>query len=82
KYDFAMLNLKGGPEAEFMFCCVCNYDLCNSRTTFNAYLSNMKLESMSFSSVGSDRFHKDPSVPPPPPVLVLCKQTPPFPRSG
>lgn len=46
KYDFAMLNPRGGPEAEFMFRCVCNYDLCNSRTTFNAYLSNMKLESM------------------------------------
>ncbi|VDK56047.1 unnamed protein product [Anisakis simplex] len=45
KYDFGVLAPKFsglGSSAEFMFRCVCNYDRCNSATTFSTYLTALK----------------------------------------
>uniref|UniRef100_A0A0M3HYZ3 Protein quiver n=1 Tax=Ascaris lumbricoides TaxID=6252 RepID=A0A0M3HYZ3_ASCLU len=45
KYDFGVLAPKFSGASippEFMFRCVCNYDRCNSATTFSSYLSALK----------------------------------------
>ncbi|KHN74428.1 hypothetical protein Tcan_15841 [Toxocara canis] len=45
KYDFGVLAPKFSglsSSAEFMFRCVCNYDRCNSATSFSDYLTALK----------------------------------------
>lgn len=44
--ELPKLILSHDPSfVEFAFRCVCNYDLCNSETTFSGYLSAIKMES-------------------------------------
>lgn len=51
KYDFGRLNPKyvTNPSAsvEFIFRCICNYDRCNSATTFGSYLKTIKMDNAS-----------------------------------
>ncbi|KAK0413311.1 hypothetical protein QR680_006728 [Steinernema hermaphroditum] len=42
RYDFGQIY--ASSYKEFMFRCVCNFDRCNSDTTFNAYLQGMKAQ--------------------------------------
>ncbi|KAH7716122.1 hypothetical protein AAVH_16489 [Aphelenchoides avenae] len=46
KYSFDAISpkFKNTMPAEYMFRCVCNYDLCNQETTFSAYLASFKKE--------------------------------------
>lgn len=48
KYDFGRIagNKFSRHEPEFLFRCVCNYDRCNSATTFNTYLRALKMDSL------------------------------------
>uniref|UniRef100_A0A0K0EJD6 Uncharacterized protein n=1 Tax=Strongyloides stercoralis TaxID=6248 RepID=A0A0K0EJD6_STRER len=47
KYDFSSINPKinFGQTVEFIFRCVCNYDRCNSASTFTGYINSMKRDS-------------------------------------
>uniref|UniRef100_A0A0N4Z4Q5 Uncharacterized protein n=1 Tax=Parastrongyloides trichosuri TaxID=131310 RepID=A0A0N4Z4Q5_PARTI len=47
KYDFSSISPKMnfGQTVEFIFRCVCNYDRCNSASTFNGYINSMKRDS-------------------------------------
>uniref|UniRef100_A0AC35TKK8 Protein sleepless n=1 Tax=Rhabditophanes sp. KR3021 TaxID=114890 RepID=A0AC35TKK8_9BILA len=45
KYDFSSLSPKNSAlmvQPEFLFRCVCNYDRCNSESTFEGYLNTVK----------------------------------------
>ncbi|GMT10118.1 hypothetical protein PFISCL1PPCAC_29194, partial [Pristionchus fissidentatus] len=44
RYDFGSLSNKIGPHPEFMFRCFCNYDRCNSATTFASFLSTLRTD--------------------------------------
>ncbi|VDK27451.1 unnamed protein product [Gongylonema pulchrum] len=54
KYDFGRLNPKyvKNPSAsvEFIFRCICNYDRCNSATTFGNYLKTIKMDNANSSA--------------------------------
>uniref|UniRef100_A0A0N5CI49 Uncharacterized protein n=1 Tax=Strongyloides papillosus TaxID=174720 RepID=A0A0N5CI49_STREA len=47
KYDFSNINPKMnyGQSVEYIFRCVCNYDRCNSASTFHGYINSMKRDS-------------------------------------
>ncbi|KAH7718559.1 hypothetical protein AAVH_13969 [Aphelenchoides avenae] len=43
RYDFSGFSPKfKNSQPEYLFRCVCNYDMCNTDTTFSRYLSNMR----------------------------------------
>ncbi|CAG9540669.1 unnamed protein product [Cercopithifilaria johnstoni] len=51
KYDFGQLNPKSvintSESVEFIFRCICNYNRCNSATTFSNYLKTIKSDNIS-----------------------------------